>query len=957
MGVPGLAQTPAYDPGAAVRHLKTRSVDASRDATSARGAGTAAVADPNCKHVGFKLGFQDTGRLCLGWIVDGTAIANCYRVQIEKMRAPLAAAACTHNSHGVVGAKSLTSYAPGTPVILMVHDKMDLAYILGAVPSVLDVAYRGFHDYISQTTRKRVDDCQKKYLKLPNSGSMSDCSAWRPIDQTLASEWGAISTTGLSVSLDDFLVKLSVNEFTGVFGFYHDSMLRVAGYNMQTWTGGHERDAYVDQGEYNDYQGYSPYPWEAAGLLDTGVPNVIVYDPLTYLQSKGKPYYAHFENKHEYAQPYHRTQQFFGYLGQGSRSVVQAPPESVERWMYKPGEATPPGTVFDSQIQAENTNPPQATSGEDKLKDYPIEGKPPIGLHEDNVGLDGRRFIASAKGIILAKRMLLPMPVRLKRPEAGDGDDALSTGDNKYRAAGKEGMGDGPEHKITGDVEANDTHKNMQRASGVLDLHAYLFNYAGLHPFYWHTKDWKTYEQKDLKYAECNHRVPDFSELTGSMYLKEPTPVPIKIDHRYGTQNFYETTAGISILEDGSIVLSDGYGAEIKMSGGCLILSAPGDVWMKSGRHTQSWAGGDIIERANGSVDISTTRKNIRIKSEKNVLILAGNNANSSEKDGGVLIESRADAIYYDFEKAGDQARFGGVALRAPNSNVVGLAHQIYLRSGGGNNDFKPGNITIDAGKGEKDLVTKSNRIFNYVGESGEICNFFSIADAGKPQVAQYFSKDYVLLCGDFAVEKNIIAGGGTLCRDFLLCDGPIVGDSVAYPCESDCSKSIQKAIDKVVEYIKKKLPKMARDFHNDYLSKLWYDAQRAGNDRVMNIMEFSWRTDDDYNIPNFMLYEDRWQQMARLTNKIPSRWTETSVKSKVAEGGETYPFPGRKWLIDRPAYRTQDFNLVEVKGGNLVDKERGENGNLADEYKQPKFAQASAPEIINGQYPIVSNP
>lgn len=945
---PASHQTGNQDPSLATRRLQNNTQFASRTGTAAYGAQLQPVADPNAKLVGYKTGFQDTGRICIGWIMDGTAIANCYRVHVEKSRAPIVATAITGGSQVCFGASEINTYAPGTQVILMVHDKVSVGYILGAVPSVLDVGTRAYHDYVTQTSRKRVDDCHKRYIKQPMSGMMVDWSNWRPWDATLASEWGAIASTGLNVTLDDFMVKLAVNEFTGVFGFYHDSLLRVGGYNMQTWTGGHERDAYVDEGEYNDFQGYSPYPWEAMGLLvPVGGQLVQEYEPSTYQCPLGKPYYAHWENKHEYQQPYHRTQHFYGYLGQGGRMTLQAPPQDQLHWTYEPGKKGDPGKPYESSIKSKDGGEPECTQGEDKLTDH--EDKPAIGLHEDNVSMDGRRFIASAKGIILAKRMLIPMPNRLKRPEAGDGDRT----DDNYKAASK--FGSGPKHEITGDVKAEDTHKNMQRASGVLDLHAYLFNYAGIHPFYWHFKDWKTYEQKDLTYADCNHRVPDFGQLKGSMYLKEPQPIQLEIDHRYGTQNFYETTAGISILEDGSIVISDGYGAEIKMSGGCLILSAPGDVWMKSGRHCQMWSGGDGIIRANGSVDVSTTRKNIRIKSEKNVLILAGNNEYSSgEKDGGVLIESRADQVYYDFENPGDQIKFGGVALRAPKSNVVGLAHQIYLRSGGGDNEFKPGNITIDAGKGEKDIVTKSNRIFNYVGEDGQICNFFSIADAGDPQVAQYFSKDYVLFCGDFAVEKNIIAGGGTLCRDFLICDGPIVGDTVAFPCTGKCSEDIQKAIDKIVEYLKKILPEMANKYHDDYLAKIWYEDKMAGNDKVMDIMEFSWRTDEQYKIPDFMLYEDRWQQMARLAGKIPSRWTETKVKSKIA--GETYPFPGKKWLIDKPAYRTQDFNLVDVKGGNLVDKERGADGNLNGVYKQPSFA-ISSPDVINGQYPIVSDP
>lgn len=939
------------DPTAAARRVAQETMYGSRTGTAAFGAQTRPVSDPNCKLVGHEMGFQDTGRLCLGYIMDGSAIANCYRVHLEKAHAPITAVPLSGTGNTVLGATEINSYPPGTPVIVMVHEKANIGYIIGAVPNILQTGQSAYHDYISQASRKRVDDCHKKYLKMHQCGQMVDASGWRPFDQTLAGEWGAITMTGCKVTLDDFMVQASVNEMCGIWGFYHDSLLRIAGYNLQMWTGANEHEIYVDQSETYDFQGFSPYAWEGNGFTENSGPGVREFDPEQYQCGQGCPWYAHWENENDYMQGFHRTQLWHGYLGQGRRLLVQVPPKGKLPNLESSGDTVTPPPAYESTIETEDGGGGGCGSCSPPTKQPPTPPTPPALLHEDNIALDGRRFIASSKGIVIAKRMLLSPSIRRRRPDAPDGDDA----DTNYKTASK--FGKGEDHPITGDIRAEDTHKNLQRASGVLDLHAYLFNYAGLHPFYWHRYDFKTWEQDELEYAEYQHKVPNFTELMSSMYLREPEPKTLEIDHRYNKdgkkQNFYETTSAITLLEDGGIVISDGYGAEIKMSGGCLFLTAPGDVWMKSGRHCQMWSGGDGIIRANGNVDVSTTEKHVRIKSEKNVLILAGNNSKGGS-DGGVLIESRSKLITYDFEQPGDEIRFGGVVLRAPDSNVAGLAHQIYLRSGGGDSSFEPGNITIDAGKGEKDIVTKSNRIFNYVGENGAISNFFSLADAGDPQVAHYFSKDFVLLSGTTGIQDNIIAGKGIISRDFVLCDGPLVGDAIAFPCEGECEKDINEACDKIVEYIYQLLPAVANKFHDEYLAKLWYEEKRAGHGPTMDIMEFSWRTDEQYKIPDFMLYEDRWQQLARLAGKIPNTWTESAVKSKVA--GETYPFPGKKWLTQAPVYRTQDFNLVEQAGDGLRDKKRGECPNLASEYKDPSFAQ-STPKIINGTYPIVFQP
>lgn len=941
---PSTAPQSVPDAGLAARQVRQETAQSSQYATSAYGTHMRPAQDPNCKLVGYRTGFLEAGRMLVGIIMDGTAIANCYRVHVEKGSAPIIATACTHGSGVCLGASEITTYAPGTCVIVMMHDSHYEGYILGAVPNVLDVGKRAYHDYISQASRKRVDDVHKKHLKQPDGGQQVDYSAWRPFDATLASEWGAISTTGMGVSLDDFMVRMSVNEFTGVFGFYHDSLLRVSGYNMQVWTSGHEREAFTDQAEYNDVQGYSPYPWEAMGLLQAGLPMIEEYQPNTYQCALEKPFYAHWENKHEFQQPYHRTQQFYGYLGQGSRMHVHAPPQSVPRWTYEPGQIGSPGKPYESTVKVEGVTD-DCAGGATKLTDHEV--KPVYGLHEDNVGLDGRRFIASAKGIVLSKRTLLPFPQRIKRPEDEKGDNA----ETNYKAASK--YGSGPEHKITGDIETTDSDwPNMQRAAAVLDLHGYLFNYAGIHPFYWHAKDYKTWEQSDLSnegYADVNQKVPQFSELQGSMYLKQPEPKKWNIDHRYNEQDFYEAESFVSLLEDGSVVIGDGYGAEIRMAGGCLTLSAPGDVWVKSGRHAHIWSGADCIIRAHDSVDVSTTKKSVRIKSEKHVMVLAGNDGN----DGGVLIESRASKKDYDFETCGDDVKFGGVVLRAPKSNIVGLGEQIYLRTGGG--EIKPGEIVLDAAKGAKDIVTKSNNLFNYVGQGGSVYHFFGMTDYQK---ANKFSEQITLLSGMVGTEKMIVCGGGILSNNSILVkQGHIITEAASRgaifvgPCDGECSGQVGEAIETIRTLIDDTLPQIGATIDRSLLEMKFYADKKPGNDGVITKMEFSFRTDEQYDIPDFLLYEDRWQQMAEIAGKIPKRWEEMGVESKVCS--MTYPFPGKKWLIDKDAYVQQDLTIAEFQSGGFRDMDRGEAPGLAGAYSQPKFAD-NQKVILNGNYPII---
>jgi hypothetical protein len=158
----------------------------------------------------------------------------------------------------------------------------------------------------------------------------------------------------------------------------------------------------------------------------------------------------------------------------------------------------------------------------------------------------------------------------------------------------------------------------------VRELQAFLCDWKGLHPFYYHVGDFFTPRQDELSYAETLQAKPDFSPLKNKQWLDRPQPKRLKVDHRYAS-DYYETTAGIYALPDGGIVIQDGYGSEIRMTGGSIFLTCPGDVWRMPGRSCIDWAGDDHIIKANNSVDITSSNKDVRVKAEHNLEMLAAN--------------------------------------------------------------------------------------------------------------------------------------------------------------------------------------------------------------------------------------------------------------------------------------------------------------------------------------------
>ena len=223
------------------------------------------------------------------------------------------------------------------------------------------------------------------------------------------------------------------------------------------------------------------------------------------------------------------------------------------------------------------------------------------------------------------------------------------------------------------------------------------------------------------------------------------------------------------------------------------------------------------------------------------------------------------------------------------------------------------------------------------------------------------FSENFTLLCGPIGTEGSFIAGGGILCRkDILVANGHIVtekagrGSFFVAPLGDEGKKKVLEGIDKISNAITEDLPEAGEKIDEQYLNETWYNEKRAGNERVMEIMGFSFRTDEDYNIQDFLLYEDRWQQLARIGGKSQKKWTESGVLNKANTGEKTYPFPGKKWLIDEKAYKEQSLKIATFEDGGMRDKKRGESPALETEYKEPEFKTPEEPKEIDGNYPIV---
>src|SRR5579875_1507258 len=582
------------------------------------------------------------GRLLRGRVVDAIAYSRFYKVQLEGGSPPLACCDAQLTSTEVTGARSLTTYVPGSYVLVWVPPQSSIGIIIASVPSWLYDPASTLSDFIVQGSNVGLPvDGVHLGPYVQNFSGLINWSGGRPRDALMGGEWGAITETGLGIFLDPWMGYLRVDEETGIFVFYQDQRTRLTGHNLEVWSAGCRRSEVDDQGEWNSYTSWTPYLWEALGIFLPGKSSLQSVSSGTL---SGNPWLSTLEPAVAGQTPFPRVQEFAGYLGQGGHRYLNALP-----WFW--------------------TAPYWQRNSTALLP----------GLWEEATTLDGSYFLRSAKMLVIGKDPWIAVPWQLCRPEDPSGDTL-----GNYKFAGV--WGQGPPHLVP-DPAAHWPYPWM-RLSSLEDQYAYLTNWKGSHPFFYHNLDWSLPSEGKLP-PSAVASITNYALLLVQQLLPAPLPVALGIDARYGEVLYFPNRAFLDFLEDGGVVLADGWGSELRMSGGSIWLNCSGDLWHLPGRNLQLWAGQDLIAKANRDIQISSSNGDVRLKADFNILGLAGNSG-----CGGFLWESRALVSSYvpDLENPA----LGGFTVRCPHSNIAFWGSEVLVSTAG--TDRGPGHIVFDSG-------------------------------------------------------------------------------------------------------------------------------------------------------------------------------------------------------------------------------------------------------------------
>ena len=804
-------------------------------------------------------------------IVDVVPHAHCYAVVGPGRTKTPAFLASGTSLMPAAGAIDISTLMPGTDVLVYfppMHQDT-VGYIIGVIPQVVRHPELVIPDWIVQQSMVGIaeDEINQQILREDKAWGVQNRSASRPCDN-LPGDAGYINELGLGLFLTRFMSVLRASDDCGVWAFFFDNLLRIFGYNLEEFTSSSEHRIFNDEGEVHDIRFMAKYPWEALGKLTQG--------QAALREAKGKWQQGQTESYYEPEQDkmsgIWRHMRARGYLGDIERETIAVPPDALDTETYDSGATY-------------------------------------RGLLEITKGSDGFFGIRSAKAIVLSKQVLIPIPKQTALP---DDNTAGDSADN-YKASGVTGDGTDPSEQKEFNWSATNEEAN-DRSGMLLEYLAHRFNWYNVQNVAEHAKDWDLPEESEIDLGGLKGINTDIrpSEFWANM----PKVAQVKIDHRCKSSTFYESRSVIAMLDDGTVVLEGGWGEQITLTRGNIIFTAPGDVMTMPGRSAVTWAPQDIVQRAGKHVDITSTKHDVRIKGQRNLHLLGGNNG----EPGGVLLESRATGRSFNFSGVvGEEVQQTGIVLKCRESDVAIWGNNVHI--GARAMEGTAGILTLDADEGQAQIYMRASTIMREI-DQGAVDVF------NNRQNANYFSAGATILDTRTLVVRGkalftkgsggdsgmLVEGKGFFTEQVTTRDNPKFsgeGDNSIYflpHTPSLIDSDIQRAKQDIDDAVKN-----MTDGAEDFNKAVYTDASALGNTDVIDKVGFSLRSDEQYNISNFKLYESRWQYLYRMLG-YTDVWAEEQVESP--EGTVTYPHPGREaWSTGQNFIQVQEKNFSATSG------------------------------------------
>ena len=823
------------------------------------------------------------GRFNEGWttglVIDAWAQYNCYLIQLE-IGLPTLATAITNSSNNMASYREHHLYSPGTYVAVYRPGNSSTFYITGSIPSpVVDYKFNS-PDHILESggSHKKDDEAHNAIQNTADKGGIKDYNENRPFD-VRSGEYGWMNSLGVGghYSFGAFLQRAS--GLAQIEGFYLNNYLRITGYNYSLHTSHSEVYSGEDEGENVELVRSSPFPWEMKGLTSHG-------DKFTREKEEkntraANQVEADYEPLKDDQLGVFRKHHFGGYLGDLEKTIYATPS----------GNFTQPETLSSDNIYT--------------------------GLAEKTVHSNGLLEFRSAKGIVLEKNTYIPVPKQKSELDSPDGDKNTEEENQDYQFAGAWGEVKEEDSHTKKDFEPSDPrHAQLQ----AFEMLSHLHQSYGLKVIHRHKKDWKITSEKEHPDLSNKPVASDYVRPAKDEIFKDPPqPFNIQIDHRQGNSNFYRGRSRVELMDNGGVVLEDSWGSQVEMFGGNIKISCPGDIQLTPGRDLIGMAPNDLNIKAGKNIDLTTSEQDIRLKAQRNLTGLAGNDADEDGEEitgkGGIILESRGTAVP-EFGGTGDNLIAEGITLYSKESPAKVYGDDIYLRS-------QSGDIVCDAASGDQNIQLYASKQISYLKFSKEELFGTDPALQSEPDAVAYmdtFNVRYTQAGTFYTSCANFIHDGtSTLLNSQLVVKSVAAQDSdngKLYAWTNQTQSTVNRAVTQGDRIGESSLAQSQQKPASN--SNMPYSEGGSGTDQFIEKLGFSMRTDKQYLV-DYSTDETRWQQYFRIYGTSSKAWPEPAIK---APSGElTGPYPGYKaWNEDKDRYNIQsDFTHWDPNTGELI--------------------------------------
>ena len=612
-----------------------------------------------------------SGYITQGKIVRVVSIYGTYEILTTSKKRMIQAIAVRETSSHLHGVKSSHYYLPGTSVVVFVPDHFEtggeVGLILGAANDVPIIDTDGGDDKgqgknpykmlamldNSMTHTLERNDASLKYS--PKDTALENDYSYGMSADILPGEWSKTTYLGGGFFLSDFLMALRISEAAKIEGVFFKDLLRLTAKAYQERTAANEKTEFIEGVLNSAIVRRAATMLESMGSINGDSPVLpnkpTEENPYLYKYKKQCAYYAH--------------QIVSDFLPQGELDTITLPP-----------------------------------AGD-------VEMERPPGVLSIYKGYDGSYNVKAIKEISLEKTSIIPVPWSPDEP-----DTILDEKDrSKYEPQ--------PYYEKADIKETDASFFGAEAVRQIAEHNLEKDSFANFRTrdLVWSVPENKKEVLEDLKKVGADFTDdPEIKNLpVDEPYYSDPPVKKGKIKavvdeegKREKDVEVFDLSSFIKQTADGSIIISGGWGEEIRMYRGNIYLTCPGDIIKTPGRDSVLMAGGNNIQKAN--------RGTTEIESETSTFITNGNMqlvAGVSDK-GTLIIENKSkkgpDMDTYADNMGENKSVGGGILMKG--IAVTALSNNIYLQ---GDN---PDNSQITMKTGTISRVTK--QAITYIQSGGQ---------------------------------------------------------------------------------------------------------------------------------------------------------------------------------------------------------------------------------------------